>query len=105
MTIQALAQSAKYIAPRGDGFKPRLDDTSPNIKRKQPATNIAPQRVVNKIVKAKYRDIEPQGVVFTIVKAKNEDRGPKSRKNPPEAQFAQSISCKEDEFPVPRPRP
>ena len=38
-----------------------------------------------------------------ITKAKFEDRGPKSRKNPPEAQFAQSISCKEDEFPVPRP--
>ena len=74
--------------PRGDGHKPRLDDTSPNTKRKQPAKYIAPQRVVNKIVKAKF-----------------EDRGPKSRKNPPEAKFAQSISCKEDEFPVPRPRP
>ena len=73
---------------------PRLDDTSPNIKRKQPATNIAPQRVVTKIVKAKYRDIEPQTVVFKIVKAKFEDRGPKSRNNPPEAKFAQSISCR-----------
>ena len=71
--------------PRGDGHKPRLDDTSPNTKRKQPATNIAPQRVVNKIVKAKYQDIEPQGVAIAIVKAKNQDRGPKSRKNPPEA--------------------
>ena len=64
---------------------PRLDDTSPNTKRKQPATNIAPQRVVNKIVKAKYQDIGPKGVVFMITKAKFEDRGPKSRKNPPEA--------------------
>ena len=88
--------------PRGDGHKPRLDDSSPNTKRKQPATNIAPQRVVKKIVKAKYRDIEPRTVVFKIVKAKFEDRGPKSRKNPPEAKFAQSISCRKDEFPVPR---
>ena len=85
MTIHALALSAKYIVPRGDGLMPRLDDTSPNIKRKQPATNIAPQRVVNKIVKAKYRDIDLQGVVITIAKAKYRDRGPKSRKNPPEA--------------------
>ena len=101
-TIQAFAQPAKSIVPRGDGHKQRLDDTSPNITHKQPATNIAPQRVVKKIVKAKYRDIEPRTVVFKIVKAKFEDRGPKSKKNPPEAKFAQSISCKEDEFPVPR---
>ena len=95
-----------YIVPRGDDHKPRLDDTSTKyIKRKQSATNIVPPRVVTKIVKAKHQDTESQRVVITIVKAKNPDRGPKSKKNPPEAQFAQSISCKEDEFPVPWPWP
>ena len=82
----ALAHPAKYIVPRGDDYRPRSDDFPNKIMQQQSATNIAPREAVTK-----------------IVKAMNPDRGPKSKKNPPEAQFAQSFSCIKDGFPVPRP--
>ena len=64
----AFAHPAKYIVPRGDDKRPRSDDSPTKIMQQRSATNIAPQRVV-----------------YEIVKAKNPDRGPKSKKNPPEA--------------------